>query len=224
LTSVIPMTLLASVEVDSIKITIVAWLKWFSISVFGLLIASLWLVYIALFCNVFPELSQTIYMYTQNFVHRFHPVLFLLAVTITVIWFTLISRRHIRGREMITNYACGMTCVIILFECLYLPIVDSSLDFKHMVRESQPFISNNSCVATNENNNIQSAVWYYYANTSLIPVNNINKSGCNQAIVANNTKRLVDYTESWNVVWQYQRPVDKMNGRFYMLLNKKESL
>ncbi|MBY0379030.1 MAG: hypothetical protein K2P99_01375, partial [Burkholderiales bacterium] len=130
---VILFALIASVEVDSIRITVVSLLNSFSVMFFGLLGLTVWILY--LMCSFLDnnQLIRFLNSMGQNYKHNFNVWQLLLALLISVIWLIMITRRHIRGREMVTNWASGSTFVVILFLALWLPWFDSVLTFRPIV-------------------------------------------------------------------------------------------
>ena len=123
----------------------------------------------------------------------------------------MITRRHIRGREMITNWASGTTCIIILFLSLWLPLFDSIITFKSIVNNSLKYLDKNSCVSTNSFNGVQIPLWYYYANINLLPsFILIDFSLCNQAIIATDNINTIDKAR-WRILWAGKRPIDAVS-------------
>ena len=130
----------------------------------------------------------------------------------------MITRRHIRGRELITNWASSTTYVLVLFLSLCLPWFDSVLSFRPIVMGSLPSIVRQSCIVTNSENSTQGALWYYYADINLIPsFVNLNFSLCNQAVIATEDINKIDKTQ-WKIVWQGKRPIDKK--AYYVVKHK----
>jgi len=215
---ILPFTFIASLEIDSIRITIVSLLNWFSIFIFGVLGLIIWGGYFAFDFNVPQQLVNKLLELSPNFTYNFNIWQLSLAILITLIWLFMITRRHIRGREVVTNWASGTTFVLVLFMALWLPWFDAVLTFKPIVEGSLNYINNKSCVATNGYDTTQSALWYYYANVNLLPsFINLNDSLCNQAVVATDNISSIDQ-HVWNIVWQAKRPIDK---KTYFVLKHK---
>jgi hypothetical protein len=130
----------------------------------------------------------------------------------------MITRRGIRGREIVSNWASGTTFILVLFLTLWLPWFDSILTFRPMVKNSLRYINARSCVITNGNNTVQGALWYYYADINLLPAFlNLNFNVCNQALVAVENISEIDQ-KSWNILWQEKRPIDK---KIYVVIHHK---
>lgn len=219
---IIPVVLLASLEVDSIRITIVSLFNWFSICLCGIIGLLFWICYFALNfkLSLLQVFTAPLLAFTQNFNYRFELWRFLLAILVTVVWVFMITRRHIRGREMVTNWASGTTFVLALFMSLLLPWFDSILTFKPIVRESLQYINKKQCVATDEANTTHGALWYYYVNVNLMPsFVLLDYSLCSQAVVATESPDKIN-TKVWNIVWQAKRPIDK---KIYYVLRHKGS-
>jgi 4-amino-4-deoxy-L-arabinose transferase-like glycosyltransferase len=209
---------LASVEIDSIRITIVSLLNWFSLFLFGVVGLGIWFLYLALNLGMPKQLLHKTMEFTQNYKYHFNIWQLLLAIIITIIWLFLITRRHIRGREMVTNWASGVTYVLVLFLALWLPWFDSILSFKPIVNGSLSHVNRKYCIITNERNSTQIALWYYYANINLMPsFVNIDYDICNQAIIASENIKSIDLKQ-WNIVWTGKRPIDK---KIYYVIKRK---
>ena len=147
--------------------------------------------------------------FTQGYTYHFNIWQLLLALIITSIWLFLITRRQIRGREMVTNWASGVTYCLVLFLALWLPWFDSILSFKPVVDGSLPYINSKYCVTTNERNSTQIALWYYYADINLMPsFVNIDYALCNQAVVATEDIKQINPNQ-WKILWTGKRPIDK---------------
>lgn len=215
---ILPVVFIASLEIDSIRISIVSLLNWFSICVFGVIGLAIWLVYLAFNLKYPEQLISYILKLSQDYHYNFNIWQLSLAVLITFIWLFMITRRHIRGRELVTNWASSTTYVLILFQSLCLPWFDSVLTFKPIVFNSLQSIDRKSCIVTNSENSTQGALWYYYADINLIPsFVNLDFSLCNQAVVAVEDVNKIDKNQ-WKIVWHGKRPIDKK--AYYVLKHK----
>jgi len=216
---VVLFALIAVAELDSIRITIVSLFNSFSIILFGLIGFLLWALYLALsFDTRYNDIINYLLELAQGYHYQFSFWHVVLALIISTIWLILITRKHIRGREMVTNWASGSSFVLVLFLTLWLPWFDSVLTFKPLVNSSIRYLERNKCVATNKANSTQVALWYYYANVNLIPTFvNLNFSICNQAVISTSNVKEID-TKQWRIVWQAKRPIDK---QIYYVLRRK---
>lgn len=217
---IIPFVLLASVEVDSIRITIVSLLNWFSLFIFGFAGVCIALLYIALNFGHPLDLLSRAQFYAPTYVFNFNFWQFSLAAISAAIWVFMITRKHIRGREMITNWASGTTFVLAMFVSLCMPWFNQVLTFKDVVNSSIPYLDKQKCIAATGSNRLQNAIWYYYADVVFVPNRNIMASGCRQALIAVEPDTTIDYP-GWDVIWSAKRPIDT---RRYLLLQRKEDL
>ena len=216
---IIPIVLLASVEIDSIRITIVSLFNWFSVFLFAILGCTIWLLYLGFIFNYPSGFIHGAYRLTQNFHYNFNGWQLLLAVIISAIWLFMVTRKHIRGREMVTNWATGSSFVLVLFMALGLPWLDSVLSFKPIVQQSLSYINPKDCVATNtQGSSTPRALWYYYADVNLLSsFVGLNNTFCNQAVIAIDDINDFDHTQ-WKILWQGRRPIDK---RMYLVVKHK---
>lgn len=215
---VLPFVFIASLEIDSIRITIASLLNWFSIFIFGTFGAAIWIGYILFNLNTPAAFMKEVFRFTQQFQYHFNSWHLLVAIFITLIWLFMITRRGIRGREVVSNWASGTTFVLALFLTLWLPWFDSILTFRPMVEHSIKYIDKKACVVTNGSNTVQSALWYYYADINLLPAFlNLNFNVCNQALIAIEDIKEID-TKTWSILWQEKRPIDK---KIYVIIHHK---
>jgi hypothetical protein len=209
---------LASVEVDSIRITIVSLFNWFSIFIFAFVGFIIWFMYLLFNFDKNSQFLGNIWYYTQNYHYHFNFYNLCLALLITIIWLFMITRQHIRGREMITNWASGTTFAVVLFLSLCLPCFDNILTFRYVVIGSIKYLDTTKCIATNNDSNIQIPLWSYYANINLMPsFLALNNTVCEQAIVATDNIAIIDKNQ-WRIVYQNRRPIDKKT--YYVLQHK----
>lgn len=216
----LPMTFLASLEIDSIKITIASLINWFSIFLFGTLGVFLWLVYFLININSDNYIIHEFYKYSQNYQYHFNIWQLIMAILITIIWIFMITRKHIYGREMISNFASGVTFFLFLFTALYLPWFDSVLTFKPIISNSKKFFNDDTkCITTNGYNTTQGALYYYYEDINLVPSfnDNIDFSICPYAILATEDKKIINLNK-WNILYQQKRPIDT---KVYYVLQMK---
>lgn len=215
---ILPVAFIASLEIDSIRISIVSLLNWFAIFIFGVIGVAIWGLYLVFDLNRPHDLVTRLLSYAQDFNYNFNIWQLLLAILITVIWLFMITRRHIRGREVITNWASGTTFGLILFMALCLPWFDAVLTFKPIVLDSLKYIDKKTCIATNGSYTTQGALWYYYANVNLMPgFIDVDFSLCNQAVVATDNVNTIDQ-KNWRIVWMGRRPIDK---KIYYVIKHK---
>lgn len=216
---VLPCVFIASLEIDSIRITIVSLLNWFSLFIFGTFGAFIWIGYILFNFNWPQAFIKEALRLTQQFQYHFSLWSLILAIVVTLIWLFMITRRGIRGREVVSNWASGTTFVLVLFLSLWLPWFDSILSFKPMVKNSLKYLEPNECIVTNGSNTIQSALWYYYADINLLPTFfDLNFNRCNQALVAVDDIATINQ-EIWQILWQEKRPIDK---KTYLIVRRRK--
>ncbi len=226
----IPAVLLASVEIDSIRITIISLFNWFSLFITSFAATILWMLYFIINFDILRKFFNTIHLpiiefmlqFSQNYHYKFNIWNLSLAVLFTIIWILLITRKHIRGREVITNWASGVTYILVLFLSLWLPWFNSILSFEYIVNDSIKYldVKQTSCIATNEAHSLQIALWYYYADINLIPgFSNLDYNICDVAVISNqNSNESILQNPKWHIVWQGHRPIDQ---KFYYILKRK---
>lgn len=215
---VIPIGLLAVAEIDSIPIEKVDLFNFFSIVLFGFICVLIIMFYI--FIVIMPSSNLVHYLnnLNPNYHFKFSVFRMLVALSMFSVWIFMITRKGVRGREMVSNWAAGTTCCLSMFFALCLPWLDSALSFENMVKTSMHYINPKYCIATNQVNRIQSALWYYYADVHLLSSDDIMNSGCKQALIVSYSYDDV-LLPGWNIMWQYQKPLDIKR---YILLRRED--
>lgn len=156
-----PLAILGATCLDNIKRGAASFLNWFGIMVFGIAGIFLWLMFVAInygYPEFLSKLSSSINPYFKPHWNYF-PML--LALSFTPIWLWLITRKNIRGRQAITNWAAGMTLIWTLSLSLFLPWFNSLKSYRYTVINmeqslpnnlKQQFISGKKCISTNSQN------------------------------------------------------------------------
>ena len=105
----LPLSVLAAVELDTVKRGVAALLNWFGLTTFGLFGFVLWLGWFALYFGWPHQLAERMHYISPYY----QPQLSVLAVTsalaATLIWIWAVTRRRLQGRQAVTNWALGIT-------------------------------------------------------------------------------------------------------------------
>lgn len=213
----IPVIVIAALEVDSIRISFVDLGNWFSIMLFG----SISITLILLFISTNYGYPTNLLLYMRKFAPDYSLVFdlwrFIASVIMIGVWVFMITRRQIRGREMVSNWANGTSLSLALFGALFLPWVDSVLSFQSNVEDSIPYVRKANCIATLGQNKVDSAIWYDYANIRLKHVDSLQKNDCNMAIVVSSHNESGALYSGYHVVRKISRSIDKKE---YVILEK----
>lgn len=216
---IVPIVLLSSLEVDTIRINFVSLFNWFSIFIFGSAGGALIILYIAMGYGYPEDILRLARQYAPGYSFHINIWQILLAVIIFVIWLFMITRKHIKGREVVSNWAAGSTFILVMFVALWMPWFNSMLSFSGLVGSSKSYIhsSSNICVASIGGNHLEDALWYYYQGIHLEPSKKLNDTNCGQVIVTMINGNIPEY-DGWKIVWRAKRAID---FKTYYLLERK---
>ncbi|HVF64660.1 MAG TPA: hypothetical protein VNE58_11765 [Casimicrobiaceae bacterium] len=165
-----PLALVASLEVDSWKRDYAAALDWFGILTFGLAAIVLWAFWIDAYVNgmstrvaVFLRDSETGYGTTLRW-----PEL-IAAVLLTALWIVLVRPARRSNRRAILNWAAGITLVWGLVATLWLPYLDARRTYRAVAQSIGVHYAPGHCIARRDIGEAQRALFYYFAGVVTVP-------------------------------------------------------
>ncbi len=108
----VPLALLAGLEVDSLKRGFSGALDWFGILTFGLLAVVMWGFWIDAYVNGMPGNVARLFRDTEvGYQPSFHLGTMLAAIGLTVLWVMLVRPARRSNRRAILNWAAGVTLI-----------------------------------------------------------------------------------------------------------------
>lgn len=159
----IPLSLLAAGEADTLKRGFSGALDWFGILTFGLLGIVLWALWFDSFAQGLPESVAQMFRDTQP---GFQPPLQILAVVVsgflTLLWLALVRPARRSNRRTVLNWAAGMTLVWGLYMTLWLPYLDSRRSYRPVAESLALHLPANTCVASRNLGEPQGALLEYF--------------------------------------------------------------
>ncbi|MBR7059032.1 MAG: glycosyltransferase family 39 protein [Neisseriaceae bacterium] len=206
----LPLTLLGAAKLDDMRRGVVAFINWFGIAIFGIAAVLVWLMFFAVNYGFPPQLAIISSQFNPYFTPDWNYFPMLLACSFTPIWLWAITRKNIRGRQAVTNWAAGMTLVWTLLMSLFLPWIDSLKSYRPAVmamHESltteikQSLINQQDCIIS-DNRHILTA-WNEYGK---IPVYSSNQSlfKCSYHLSTMN-KESLSYLMQNEIIWSGNR-------------------
>jgi len=119
----LPLSLLAAAEVDTLKRGTSGALDWFGILTFGLLAILVWALWLESLWHGLPEPVARMFRDTQpGFRPPLQPLALLVSGFLTLLWIVLVRPARRSNRRAVLNWATGMTLVWGLYMTIWLPI------------------------------------------------------------------------------------------------------
>lgn len=210
----LPLAVLGAAQLDSLKRNAAAFLNWFGIMTFGALAIFLWIGFIAMNWGWPTKLAERSLYFSPYYLPEDMSIFaVIIAVSVTPIWFWAVTRKHLRGRQAVTNWAAGMTFAWVLIFTLWLPWLDKAKSFRPVVDRMEAKLPKRLktnlrkgyvCMSTDPSNRSIILAWREYGSLPL----HVAKDGCRYKMVVNNEKNTTP-PEGWEEIWQGARPRDK---------------
>lgn len=217
----VPLAVMGSVKLDDLRRGVAAFLNWFGIMTFGLAAVFLWLGFFAMNFGFPAKLAERAAYFSPDYVRDINPMPMLVASLFTPLWIWAITRKRIRGRQAVTNWAAGMTLVWALLMTLFLPWLDAAKSYRPVVEKMQAAFpkfaqqaleQRQSCVYIAPEFEAARLAWRQYA---ALPVSA--DPNCAYHIIQYHPQHLPD-TQGQTVLWQGGRPRNKTEA--FMLIQR----
>ncbi|MDO4907204.1 glycosyltransferase family 39 protein [Neisseria sp.] len=216
-----PLALLGAAQLDGLRRGAAAFINWFGIMAFGLFAVFLWLGFFAMNYGWPEKLAERSHYFSPYYTPDIDIMPMLVAVSFTPVWLWAITRKHIRGRQAVTNWAAGVTLVWALMMTLFLPWLDAAKSHAPVVRQMEASLPANlkttlaagaSCVSVDADAATARIVWQQYGTLKL----RVNDASCTYRLVQQPKGSTIP--DGWNLLWEGARPRNKTEG--FALLEK----
>lgn len=223
---VLPLAVLGAAQLDSLRRGAVAFLNWFGVMLFGALALFLWLGFMAMNFGWPAKLAERSAYFSPYYRPEFNYFPIIIAVLFSLLWLWAVTRKHVRGRQAVTNWAAGMTLGWSLLMTLFLPWLDAAKSYRPVVMQFQDALHPNTlqrlqagedCLYIDPNNNQSGLLaWQAYSN---IRITISESEACHyQLQIAKAHDAQV--SGDWQLVWQGHRP--REDNEHFMLLQKQQ--
>ncbi|MDR0771162.1 MAG: hypothetical protein LBE75_08200 [Burkholderiales bacterium] len=174
----VPLALLAAVEVESLPRGGSAGLDWFGILTFGLTATALWFFWWDAYINGLGSYAAELFRdaevgYQPTFRLRGASVSLLL----TVLWFLLVRPARQASQRAVLNWAVGMMLIWGLVATIWMPYVDSRRSYEVVAKMLRPYAAG-GCMASRDVGEAQRAIFYYYAQVKTLPEQTSDAAAC----------------------------------------------
>jgi len=216
----LPVTLLATASLSTLKRGAANALDWFGLMTFALLAILMWWGWAGLLFENQEQATRWFKIYQPNFSPDLQITSLIFAALATILWAIMVWRTGRSVRRATINWASGVTLIWILAMTLWLPWLDSGKSYRSMVialKQSLP--DKYHCIAGDNLGYGQRAMLHYFGN---IITQSDPGYRCNLHLIQGDklSEPLLDNTR-WKSIW-----VGNRKGRtneYYRLYQKIEN-
>lgn len=217
----VPLTLLASSSIDSLKRGAANALNWFSLMLFGFVGFFIWLGWNAMMTGSPDKLKERMIFLSGLEQLDFSMIAFAAASAITLVWLFFLFRSQQSNRSTATNWAIGMTFAWTLLMSLWLPMIDSARSYQdvfHGITSALP--KQFSCINSQGLGSAQQDLMHYYTGIKTYPIKTGQLPECDVFLIQDDKHpKKVYLHDAWQQVWQGKRPAERKESFRLFLLN-----
>lgn len=206
----VPLALLAALEVDSLRRGFSGALDWFGILTFGLAALLMWGLWIDAYVAGMPQGVARLFRDTEvGYRPSFHLGSILAALALTGLWIVLVRPARRSNRRAILNWAAGVTLIWGLVTTIWLPYLDSRRSYRWTVEAAAAHLPPSGCVASRNLGEPQRAVFDYFAGIRTVREEVHANHDCPALLVQyGHLTALPEPAPGWTVAWSGGRRGD----------------
>lgn len=198
-------------QLDNLRRGVAAFLNWFGIMLFGLMAAFLWVGFVAMNYGFPAKLAERAVYFSPFYTRDINIMPMVVAILFTPAWIFAITRKRIRGRQAVNNWASGMTLVWALLLTLFLPWLDAAKSYRPVVQQMEaklPDASTTDCVYIAPQHTVARLAWREYSFVKTVS----DESGkrCLYELIQYQQDADLHNINPQNIIWQGKRPRQKM--------------
>jgi len=217
----LPLALLGAVELDSLRRGAAAFLNWFGLMAFGFFALLVWFGWAAMNFGWPERLARRAEYFSPYYTPQVSALAVVLALVASALWLWAVTRRHLRGRQAVTNWAAGLTLFWGLLLTLWLPFLDAAKSYQPVVTGMQRAMpTGDQCVAVEQQQTMARISWAYYAKLQLRPFVAGQPVPCRLWLLVRDPQAGAANPDGWQARWQGSRARDKHEQ--YVLLQRQE--
>jgi len=212
----IPLALLATAALETLRRGAANALDWFGIMTFGLLAILLWWGWAGLLLDNHAKITLWLKDYQPGFEPRFRHDPFWIAAVLTVGWMAFVWRVGRSIRRAVINWAAGVTLIWVLAMTLWLPWLDAGKSYRNLATDLKTHLpAQYTCLTTSGLDDGQRAMLDYFAGVAAQPAKDAN---CDLRLIhGRSSLQLLDPTE-WQLIWQVGKTENR--GESYWLYQR----
>lgn len=216
-----PLALLGAAQLDGLRRGAAAFINWFGIMAFGLIAVFLWLGFFAMNYGWPAKLAERAAYFSPYYIPDIDPIPMAVALLFTPLWLWAITRKNIRGRQAVTNWAAGVTLAWALLMTLFLPWLNAAKSHAPVVHQMEAALSAElkqqlsdglECINIDGQDQRTRIAWTQY---SRIKTTTDNPS-CRYRLIRQAAN--IGAPSGWQTLWQGARPRNK--AETFLLLEK----
>jgi 4-amino-4-deoxy-L-arabinose transferase-like glycosyltransferase len=206
----LPLALLAAMEIDTLKRGFSAALDWFGILTFGLFAALVWWIWIdARVQGMSPTIAHLFRDIEVGYRPRVQWGALAVSVFLTALWITLVRPARRSNRRAVLNWAAGMTLIWGLYSTIWLPYLDSRRSYRSVAESLAAQLPATGCVASRNLGEPQRALFRYFLKLSTVREEVSPAHDCDAVLHQyGRIDRLPDVPEGWYAAWEGRRRGD----------------
>jgi len=214
-----PLALIGAVGLDVLRRGASAFVNWFGVMTFGVLLLCLWVAWSAMHLGYPVRLSHRVVELAPGFVPTFSLGMLLFGLTVTAFWLWAVSRRRPVGRQAVTNWAAGMTACWCLAIAFMITWVDTRTAYRGVTAALAPQLpAQHGCVLGMELQASQRAVFDYYLGLQTQRQGTPGAHSC-RWLLRQSDHGDIAAPGGWAEVWHGRRAGD--NNEHYFLYRKQ---
>ncbi|MCP2041388.1 4-amino-4-deoxy-L-arabinose transferase-like glycosyltransferase [Neisseria sp. HSC-16F19] len=208
-----PLAVLGAAKLEALRRGAAAFLNWFGIMTFGLLALFVWLGFAAMNYGWPAKLAERAAYFSPYYQRDIDYFPLIVACLFTPLWLWAITRKHIRGRQAVTNWAAGTTLVWSLLLTLFLPWLDAAKSQRPVVQQMQQALSESDITALQQGHDcVGVAAQHTEARIAFEQYGWIkleaDNPACNYRLIYRHP-RDTHVTPGWQEIWAGARPREK---------------
>ncbi len=217
----LPLSLICGSQIDTLRRSATSALDWFGMMGFGLLAGAMWLGWFALLYDAPQPLANYLQTYLPGHRHQFESIPFVLAIALSILWLTAITRSRQSNRRAIVNWTAGITMFWMLAMTLWLPFFNEAKSYRATILSLQAVLpASANCVASRQLGEPQRALLDYFAGLRTQRLELSATNNCDYLLVQGTRQSpIVEDQTDWQLLWEGARPGD--NIELYRLYKKK---
>lgn len=216
-----PLALLGAAQLDGLRRGAAAFINWFGIMAFGLIAVFLWLGFFAMNYGWPAKLAERAAYFSPYYIPDIDPIPMAVALLFTPLWLWAITRKNIRGRQAVTNWAAGVTLAWALLMTLFLPWLNAAKSHAPVVHQMEAALSSElkqklsdglECISIDGQDQRTRIAWAQYSHIKTTTDN----PSCRYRLIRQAAN--IGAPSGWQTLWQGARPRNK--AETFLLLEK----
>jgi 4-amino-4-deoxy-L-arabinose transferase-like glycosyltransferase len=206
----VPLSLLAALEIDTLKRGYSGALDWFGILTFGMLSVLMWWLWFDAYTHgMMPAIARLFRDTEAGYRPSFQWLPFCISVFLTVLWALLVRPARRSNRRAVLNWTVGMTLLWGLYSTIWTPYLDSRRSYRAVAESLRTALPREGCVASRGLGDAQRVLFKYFADLVTVRAEIAPTDMCNTLLVQqsrNDRERPIP--DGWHSVWTGRRHGD----------------